>query len=427
MAGVEAKAECPPLNALYPATEADWPARRADIETLLPACLQSAEYFALLGAARLNTGDVSGALEALERALLIDPNHGGAQVDYAETLYRSGQLFAALELNGALLARADLPPTLQAPLRARQAVWERDRRLFSGLVELSGGYDSNLNGAPSTSEFALTISGESALYTLDPQYQPKSGAYANARVAGSYAVISSEGRHDLLASVRVRNSAGHESDLVQADWRYGYTHDFTLPNATLLGWDITAGTSHLLFGGSPLYSVLDLRSRLMLRRESGCSPLLEAAAQYQRYHGQSVISGVESSLGGGLQCQSFTGRARLDLAGGYLMNEASDAVRPGGDRKGWRMQANWQYRLAAGALDLGASYARLNDAQGYNALLDYGARRSVSNSQFRLRYQRLLGSHARLFTSLSHLRQDSNLVPFRNKDTVLELGLQRTF
>jgi tetratricopeptide (TPR) repeat protein len=427
LACADARAECPPLNALYPAAEAEWPARRPEIEALMPECLESAEYFALLGAARLNTNDLPGALEALERALLIDPGHGGAQIDYAEALYRSGQLFAALELNRSLLARTDLPPDLQPVLRARQTTWNRERRLFSVLAELSAGYDTNLNGAPSASEFMLTLSGESVPATLDPEFQPKEGAFGNARIVGSYAVVGSEDRHDLLVSLRNRSSNYSSTDLIQFDWRYGYTRDFTSLGSSPLGWEITAGTSHLLFGGSPLYSVLDMRNRFVLRHESGCSPLVEVAGQYQRYHGQNIVSGVESSLSGGLQCKSPSGRSQLELEGGYLKNEATEALRPGGDREGWRFQVRWQYQLRQGSLDVDAAYARLDDDSGYSPVLDNGAERSIDNYQLRLQYQRPLNLNTRFFTGLNYQNQNSNLAPFRNEGTALEAGLRYQF
>lgn len=422
-----AKAECPPLAELYPTSETEWPARRPAIEALMPECLASAEYFALLGAARLNTGDLAGALEALERALLIDPRHGGAQVDYAEALYRSGQLFAALELNRSLLARSDLPPNLSPILNARQRLWSRERKIISFLGELSGGYDTNLNGAPSASEFVLTLSGESVIATLSPEFHPKEGGFANARLVGSYSVIGPEDRHDLLGSVRSRTSTDRESDLIQFDWRYGYSRDLETNRFPLLGLEATAGTSHLLYGGSPLYSVMDLRSRLLVRQNSGCSPLVEVAAQYQRYHGQRLVSGVESSISGGLQCEDPAERARLELEAGYLFNHATESVRPGGDREGWRVQLRWQYRVGMGALDLNATYARLDDDRGYSSLLENGAARGIDNYQLRLQYQRPLNPTTRFFTGLNYQNQDSNLAPFRNEGTAIEAGVRHQF
>ena len=87
-------------------------------------CLESSEYFALIGAAWLNGGLLSEAVEALERALLLDAENGAAQIDYAEALYRQGQLFPAIELNEQLLARTDLPANLRPALERRRDEWQ---------------------------------------------------------------------------------------------------------------------------------------------------------------------------------------------------------------------------------------------------------------------------------------------------------------
>ena len=68
----------------------------ADIQA---SCLRSSEYYALLGAAQLNSAQLESASESLERALLLDPNNGAAQIDFASALFASGQLFPALQLN----------------------------------------------------------------------------------------------------------------------------------------------------------------------------------------------------------------------------------------------------------------------------------------------------------------------------------------
>ena len=78
---------CPDLQPYYPAgspaPQPAWQAVLPRLEAQLENCLQSAEYFALLGAAQLNTAQLSQALESLERALLIEPDNGAARIDYA--------------------------------------------------------------------------------------------------------------------------------------------------------------------------------------------------------------------------------------------------------------------------------------------------------------------------------------------------------
>ena len=93
---------CPDLSRYYAQTTAadaaedrvaQWAALATSLADLQSRCLRSSEYYALLGAAQLNSGKLDVASESLERALLLDPTNGAAQIDYAEALYAAGQLF----------------------------------------------------------------------------------------------------------------------------------------------------------------------------------------------------------------------------------------------------------------------------------------------------------------------------------------------
>jgi tetratricopeptide (TPR) repeat protein len=98
-------AACPDLSAFYQSDAAASAVLQQQISQLLPECLESSEFFALYGAAQLNSSDLAGALESLERALLLNPGNGAAAIDYAQALFEVGQLFTALEMNQRLIAQ----------------------------------------------------------------------------------------------------------------------------------------------------------------------------------------------------------------------------------------------------------------------------------------------------------------------------------
>jgi hypothetical protein len=50
---------CPDLAPFYPGTATNWQVMHQQLSALMPRCLQSSEYFALLGAALLNIGSRS--------------------------------------------------------------------------------------------------------------------------------------------------------------------------------------------------------------------------------------------------------------------------------------------------------------------------------------------------------------------------------
>ena len=51
-----ARAACPDLSAYSPGAQPDWTELEQQLAALLPECLESSEYFALFGAAQLNSG-----------------------------------------------------------------------------------------------------------------------------------------------------------------------------------------------------------------------------------------------------------------------------------------------------------------------------------------------------------------------------------
>ena len=163
--------------------EGAWVELAEQLMGLMPACLESSEYFALLGAAHLNGLGNSRAIEFLERALLLEPTNGAARIDYAQALYNAGQLFPALEISEQLLVQSELPEAIRGRLEERIQIWRQDTRQQAWLLDVSGGYDNNLNGAPSASEITLTLSGESIALPLSSEYQSTSGGYSNLRLA----------------------------------------------------------------------------------------------------------------------------------------------------------------------------------------------------------------------------------------------------
>lgn len=408
---------CPALDIYYPQDDSQWPLVLQGLRPLESECLQSSEYYALLGAAQLNTGQLQPALEALERALLLDPANGGAGVDYAQALFLGGQLYPALELGASLLAREDMPAHLRALLEERQRSWQA-QTVRKGLVaELGMGFDDNLNGAPSRSDITLTLSGEQIQVSLDEDFRPVEGGFLNARLAGVYQKRGPEYSHDFLAAVRNRASEHSQSDLLQLDWRYALGSRWQD-----WAWTATAGTSHLAYGGSPLYSVTETRFHFTPAAQ-GCQPQFEAAAQYQLYHGQSLFTGVETGLLAGIECRPLAGASLYGFEAGHVSNLAVDDARPGADRQGWKLRLYWQGALGPGQLNAQVNFASINDDDGYSPLIASGARRGINSRLIRLQYRLPLQPKLDLLLNLSHQGQSSNLGPFRNSGTALEVAV----
>ena len=417
---------CPDLSAYY--SYGDDPESQAALEAalapLMNECLRSSEFFALYGAAQMDTGKLAEALEMLERALLLDANNGAAQIDYAQALYLRGQLFSALDLNAQILQREDMPPNIQAMVERRDRQWREQTRDVAVLADVLAGYDDNLNGAPDPSQITLTLSGEPVILTLNPEYQPISGPYMNLRLGTQFRQLGVDHQHNLSADLRGRASEDTGSDLAQFETRYQYTS-----TQREHAWHLGGAASHLFFGGSALYTAFEVNGRYQFRLGERCSQRADAASQYQRYRSQSNLNSIESKLGAGVECSAplagRPGQLSLDLS--LLNNAALNSGRPGGDRNGWQADLNWQTPLLQGVLSAQLNYTQLKDSQGYSSLLDNGARRWLKRSYALLQYRQLLRPNLAFMANFYHQNQRSNIELFDSLDSTLEIGISLRF
>jgi tetratricopeptide (TPR) repeat protein len=418
--------DCPDLQLFYDyGDSAESQARVvAQMAPLMNLCLRSAEFFALYGAAQLESGRLAEALESLERALLLDPRNGAAQIDYAQALFLRGQLFSALDLNGQLLARDDLPGDLQPMLQQRDRLWRRQTRQHGFSADVLAGYDNNLNGAPDPSQITLTLSGEPVTLNLGRDFQPISGPYLNLRLGGQVRQLAADHQHHGMAEMRGRLSKDDDSDLLQLQTRYA----FLRPRRDH-AWQLNAGLAHLFFGGNALYTAADLGARYQAPLGNDCSRRYDAALQQQFYHGQNHLNSLEAKLGAGMDCPLTLGQLPtvLGMDASVLSSASIKGGRPGGDRQGWQLNLQWQFPLLSGMLHSQINHTRLNDSRGYSPLLANGAKRWVQSSYLLLQYRQALGPGTALLFNVFHQHQRSNLALFETVDSTVEIGISMGF
>jgi hypothetical protein len=424
---------CPDLSGFYQKSanfnepeesSKSWAALAAELIVLTPSCLRSSEYFALLGAAQLNSGENARAVESLERSLLLDPEGRAARVDYAGALYSVGQLFPALEISEGLLAEEEVPPELLLELRNRNRLWRSETRQNAFYLDVGGGYDSNLNGAPNVSEINLTLSGEEVALSLDQAFQSTNGGYSNLRVANQLRILAPDHQQDWSNEIRGRVSEDRRSDLLRFDSRYSFLKESRSRN-----WRIDTAVTHLIFGSSSLFSAAQLSGRYQFSQFNACKPAVELAGQRQYFRQQLALNGIEGKLAGRIQCDlsSRDGRSsRITAEVGALRNYSLRSARPGGDREGWQALLQWQ----SGGVLVQASQTHLDDRAGYSPLLIGGAKRWINRSQVVLQYRRPIRTPrvaASWFINFFHQDQESNINLFTARDTSVEFGLGFVF
>ncbi len=413
---------CPDLRLFYDDLESEPTAVIEALDGLLEQCYTDSEFFALSGAAHLGLGDLLRALESLERALLLNPNNGAAAVDFAEVLYRQGQLLSAIEVNAQLLLRTDLPSNLRDAVVVRQRRWQRDRTQSTFSVGTSLGYDNNLNSAPIADRLALTLSGNPVLLDVSSDFKAAGAGYARLTGTGTIVSVGQSVNSRLTASVTGRFSRNSAYDLIQGSARYRLSEASDTPR-----WNAAFGVDHLVWGGDTVFRSATIRADFLWKDFGNCRIYPRLAMQYQKYEAQELLSGYEYFLGPGSECALVIGGAlnRVGLEFGALRNQAQYRERLGGNRRGWQSNLYWQRELATGQLVGQYQYTKFSDENGYSLLFKNGVRRRENLHSLYISYIRPLkfyGGEAQFVGTAAYHNQDSSISLFKTRGASLEIG-----
>lgn len=138
------------------------------------------EFDYLLGVAALEIGDASRATIALERALIVNPNHAGARLDLARAYFALGDRERARTEFNAALAQ-DPPANARASINAYLARIDGGANgtgsgmagtRMSGYLELAAGRDTNVNNATSQGQIFVPVFGFSVQLAPTSQRTP---------------------------------------------------------------------------------------------------------------------------------------------------------------------------------------------------------------------------------------------------------------
>jgi tetratricopeptide (TPR) repeat protein len=177
------------------------------------------DYDYLLAIAALDSGKAAEAVFALERFLLINPNHGPARLELARAYYAMGDIKAS-RLEFETVKRQKIPSqvneAIQNYLSAMNAIAANEGTRVRGYVELGGGHDGNANSATSATQVAIPMFG-GAIATLDSASRSQSDNF----VTGGAGISV---RHPMSAAWAFNSSASFNSR------RYKDVSQFNLAN-----------------------------------------------------------------------------------------------------------------------------------------------------------------------------------------------------
>lgn len=419
---------CPNWQAKQlPTSPQQWQAEYQRLQPLFTTCLHSADFLAYYGAIELRTGRINSALDTLERALLLNPQHGAAQMDYAQALYYHGDPYAAQSLNKSLLNNPSLPPVIRQQIQTNQKHLHNQLNTFSHQLSLNTGYDSNLNTSPSINQLTLTLDGEEWLVALAEGLEPRSGAVMRLGASTRYTQRQATSRRTYQLSLNSRLSENSQDHQHQLSARYQQHNQ--LINGSQLNHQLSLiGLQH---GNQHTFTTLEAQQHWQpanpqpTQNSSTCQLQAGQTLGYQSFPNRNNLNALEYRLNPSLQCNLNT--SQISLTAGLMYNHALSNQRAGKHRQGQELTLYWQTPLAQGRLQAQASYTQWQDAKGYNPTLANNAPRQVQRRQLTLAYLLPLSPNLLLTTQAALQKQSSNIELFNYSSHQLDLGINWQF
>lgn len=415
-----------PVN--LPTSPQEWQAEYQRLHPLFSQCLSNANFLAYYGAIELRTGRINSALDTLERALLLNPQHGAAQIDYAQALYHNGDPFAAQALNQQLLKQPQLPQQI------RQQIQNNQKQLYSLLntthhqLSLNTGYDSNLNTSPSINQLTLTLDGENWLVALAQGLEPRSGAVIRLGASSRHTQYQANSSRSYQLSLNSRLSENNQDHQHQLSARYQQRNQ--LINGSQLNHQVSLiGFQH---GNQHTFTTLEGKQHWqpatnspLTQKTTTCQLQAEHTLGYQSFPNSNNLNALEYRLNPSLQCN--LANSQLILTSGLMYNHALSSQRAGKNRQGKELTLHWQKNLTHGRLQAQASYTHWQDTQGYNPTLANNAPRQIKRRQLLLTYLLPLNAQTLLIAQAAVQKQTSNIELFEYTSHQLDLGIKWQF
>lgn len=389
-------------------------------QTTPDPCDEQATCQAQKGAQLLAQGRVEEAAVALEKALLLDPNLPGAQLDYAQALALIGLKGSARAMLADVLQRPDIQPKLKSKLTAAQnppseaslpslqSEWQ-----WSKLVQAALGHETNLNSATFTDSLTLMLSNGPVTIGLSDSAKPIAGPATKTLLAVQGSTRAGAG---LLALGELSVSASlSNKNALQTDSLTGIKPErnqtaeavakFSLPmiaGAASGQWQFSAGGTQFWLGSASAYSDTGFNvkfnwdqsfepgftsvfgGKLSLEDQS-CKLAPSVGQTHQSFPLSSSLNGIYSFARMELLCRAQANESQVVLGKGQdkatnnAMSAPQSSARPGGDKKRLDLLLRHEHLVPlawspfkpvkAGQLSAWVRYAKSADAQIYSELL----------------------------------------------------------
>lgn len=421
-----------------------------ELDAVALHCLKSASYFRMRGHLEFTLKLPDAALESFEKALMIDPDHAGTQLDYAEALIAVHDEPSARDLLKQILARDDVPvnvrPALQMQLKELDAAAAAlavlpvaDSSHYRTTLSQSFGYDTNLNNAFSLSSLVLTGPQGNIELEVDPEFRPKAGGTSLTVMQWIGLQTWNDSLLIAQADLRNRHTASNDQRYAQGDLAMTWLQAPAAPSQ----WILRAASSNVLRAGSPLYDSR-LASALHQWTDKLCRPVAGVEVEGRHYPQSGTLNGNYTGITLSAQCapdaqvsSDGTGSKSIinsSSIGGFGfgfrlgVDRPSDILRAGGTQQAVELRTRWQGKLQTINLQVDYIWQMQLDKTGYSPLLDNDAIRRVMRNSLRIEASIPLTlfnwGTPLLFGTAEIGRQRSNIELFNVLQTAVSVGLR---
>ena len=408
---------------------------RALLET--NRCQQDVPYLAAAAQWLNEQQQYEEGLLYAERALLLDPAHVPAWIEFALSQTALGAPEAGL--NALLQAKDQATAQLAAAPDGRtegpnhavqiahltQWVAEIDHLLRSQSQPVSDeptralnafvGYDSNFYGGPSSSQLELTLPTGPVLLAVPAGLEPQKGPFTGLQITQSGAIQGSPlWRYTLQAQAKA--ALNHLSERTVSF--QGTVERF---DSVARGQFASVGVAASYMGSKLVTSQV----RGAVGRETAalwdCPLRLGAEAQLRHYPQSAGLDGnYLGLLQEGVCPNGWNWQARLGQD-----RPKTPAERAGGIQYQFGLQLGKIFQLDnQKALQTQLNLWRQTDQMGYSALLSKNALRRINRGTLRLEYQWNLKKSSVRYVAFEKTSQRSNLALFKSENTVIEFGVR---
>jgi tetratricopeptide (TPR) repeat protein len=339
------------------------------------------DYF--LGITALKAQRYDLALDALERVVLVQPQHAGAWLDLAIVYHRLGDHASALGIIEHVQNNFSPSPALQlqlkevATLLGREAArngWRREVSAFMGRV-------SNANSGVNESSFLLTPSGVAPiLVEVAPSQRARPSAALTGRVAAGRTLAGSTAKyHEVFLSAGTRHFFS-EPQSNQTDLYASLATSQAMTDQWRLYWGATFRAIDQ--GQQGAVAVTSLFASAA-RPAGACLWGARLEPEWRSYQGSEISSSLTSWVAVTGRCVGpgplqWFGVLRFGLDNPF-------GQRAGGKTERWELALQVRKPINTQlSLDAGLFLGDYQDRQGYNSLISQGAPRRVERRVARL-------------------------------------------